>query len=246
MVAAEAQVEALQIRQVADKQAGGAQQRHRKRHLRHHQALAKTPPQPGFAGPPRVAQGSGRSAPGRAPGGSQSEQDAGQQRDSGGEEQHHPVGPHLEFDALPPAGNDTHQSARAPIRQQGAQQPARRGQQQGLGQPLAQQAKPARAQRDAQCHFPLARRPARQQQAGHIGTCDQQQQRHHAHQQQCRLLILIAQVRETGCGGLHFHLPVANAAIVVGLELVLDGPLEQHGHLRAGLLDGYTRLQPRR
>src|SRR2546427_4765637 len=56
VVAAEAQIRMLEVRQIGDKQAGSTQQHHRQGHLRHYQALSKKTVEPRRASSPGIAQ----------------------------------------------------------------------------------------------------------------------------------------------------------------------------------------------
>jgi hypothetical protein len=83
--------------------------------------------------------------------------------------------PHIQAQRTLTAGRQhPHQCIRAEIRHKDAEQPARRGKQQRFGQHLPHQPQPPRAQRNAHCHFPLPRRPARQQHTGDIRARQQQ------------------------------------------------------------------------
>src|SRR5207248_1360579 len=118
--------------------------------------------------------------------------------DSRREEQHLQVWLPLNLEMLQsrnlPAGYQyPYQRVGAEECQEDTEQAAGPGEQESFGEDLANQAKPAGTQGDAQRHLALAESRARQEQAGDIGAGDEQEQAHYGHQQQQRLSELIAQ-----------------------------------------------------
>ncbi len=162
-----------------------------------------------------------------------------------GEEQDPQVQAHVELDGVPgaPVGDDPHQRADAQLRQHDAQQSARAGKQQRLGDGLPHQPGTGGAERNPHRHFALPRGAASQQQAGDIGACDHQQQPNHGHQHKQRLRVAVAQARHAGAGGLHLKLHDAQKAIAAGL-FVFECPPVQYRQFRARPIEGDSRFQP--
>ena len=79
------------------------------------------------------------------------------------------------------------------------------GEQQALFQELHDQAAASRAQGEAYGNLLLPRSGARDQQIGHIGAGDQQNQCHDPHQREQRIGELLAQVGAAFGGGQHVH-----------------------------------------
>ena len=180
MIALKAQAD-INVRQMQNEDAGGAEKRHGQSHLGCDQCLSKEAPEAGVAALPGFAQRRGGGGAPSVPDRRDAKQQSGQQRQSRGEQQNVHVGDRVDLQTLAPAGHDSEQHDGGEPCHANTQQRPRAREQQGFRERLSRQAPTAGAERDAQRQFAMPRGPARRQHARHVGACQQEQQRHQAH-----------------------------------------------------------------
>ena len=197
LVGLESGVQRLQVVEAAREQAGAGEQQHRQADLCDDQPLAQ----------PRVAGAADHAAglvlqrrcqrrPRRLQRRREAEQHRRHQRCGDREGDHAQVG-HRRQRLRRRRRSAASFSSSAPVHQASAEAEQRAGARQhgALDQPLPHDRAAAGAEREADRHFLLPRRAARQQQVRDVGAGDQQHEPDHAHQHQNRRRELLAQIR---------------------------------------------------
>ena len=149
--------------------------------------------------------------------------------------------------------NQPDQSTRHPDGEQQAQQAAGDREHQALDEQLPDELPARRAQRQPDRDLPLARKRARDEQVGHVGAGDQEDEADHAHQDDERRREVVPERGVADRGLLDAQLALEELLAVVGRPvlralqgaLVLANLREEHLERRLCRFDGLARLQAR-
>ena len=199
MLAAESQIDVLQIVQRPRKQRGGDQHQQRERHLRDHQCLAQADVRAAGGDVTGVVlQGERELRRSGLPGGSQSEEDAGENGEPEGEGEHAQVrsGGERKVRGI---GKQTEEGAAGPPGEENSDGAAGDRENEAFGNQLAHQQEAAGAHGKADRDLFLPADGAGEQQVGDIGAGDQQQQADDAEQDQQRIGKLRRAGRKRPC-----------------------------------------------
>ena len=176
-----------------------------------------------------------------ADGGRQAEENAGEQRDAEGEEQHAPVEPDggsAFANKGQVGGADGEQGANADVADKKAEDASAEREHEALGEQLANDADAAGTHGSADGELPLAAGGTHEQQIGDVGAGDEQDEAHSSEQNEQR-------GAGVGNDGIAQRLH-AEAGFGIGERPAAAEFLVGELHLRVGLRQGDARPEPRR
>jgi hypothetical protein len=168
--------------------------------------------------------------------GERPEDDGGHEGDAEGEDEHHGIEPEA-HQVLRRLRHEPHQQRHARGRERRAEAAAGEPEHEALGQHQAHDPAAARPERAPQRELPLPRRPARQQQARHVGARDHQHEGDRAEHHQKRAPRLAHQVLpQVAHDG-------ARASVSIGIGL--GDPRHDHADVGLGLPVAHAGLEAR-
>ena len=174
VIGAEAQLGALEGDGAAQQQPGADEQHQRQGHLRDDEGVAKAVARGPAAAPPRLLQDAVEVGARGLYGRHETEAEAGG-RGQDEREGHHPAveGQRAREHA---GGREAQQEGEAPVADEQAERPAQQGQHRALGEELAQEPRPARAEGRAHRQLAPPAAGASEKQVRHVGACDEEHQ----------------------------------------------------------------------